>query len=495
MPLSPDPLPPGRNAAVTRRTTLTLLAAFAAVAFAVRVGVAVHFKAWQSPGAMEHKSIAVSLAHGDGFYFGDWNYWGPTSVQSPPFPFLLAGLFKAFGAVTSDAGGHGVLIAARAERAYRVVLVINALAGAALVYLTYAAARTVGASPTAALIAAGLVAVWPTQVYSARFVQAVSIITAGLMAMVVLYYRAVRTGSAGAWTAFAAVAAVSALTEPVLLPALGLSGILVLLARPLTAGQRLRNGAILAFAGVAVIGPWAARNYVVHGKLIPVKGSFWVNVWKGNNDFASGTDRPKMTAAQAAKYRHQIKGGGDDFDDSLRQYDLLDLTQKGHLSNHPEAYREELFKQYVVDWIKTHKVRYAQLCGIRLLKTLTVDWDNPKSLYLSYPLARAAVDLLALAGLVVAWRQRWSLLFPAMVAGVALASYTMTVTAARFAFPFEPLQLILGGGAIAAVLEWASARAGLRRPASPTAGPTTSPTAEPAAGRGFEPKLSMAHSH
>jgi hypothetical protein len=39
-----------------------------------------------------------------------------------------------------------------------------------------------------------------------------------------------------------------------------------------------------------------------------------------------------------------------------------------------------------------------------------------------------------------------------MLAFTALASYTLTVTAARFAFPFEPIQLALAGGLIAALL-------------------------------------------
>ncbi len=458
---------------MSRRTLHLCLAVFAVVAFADRVGLAVHLKAWRSPGAMEHKSIALSLVHGTGFTFGDWGYYGPTSVQSPPFPFLLAGLFKAFGTTVP---AHGEL--AGANRAYFAVMVLNAVAGAGLVYLTYAAARTVGAVPLAAVAAAGLVAVWPTQVYAARFVQAISVITCGLMAMVVLYYRAVRTGSAGAWTGYAFVAAVSALTEPVFLPAMVASGALVLLARQLTVGERARNAAILAFAFFAVIGPWAARNYVVHGKAIPVKGSFWVNVWKGNNDFASGTDRLKMTPAQEAKLKKQIKAGGsDELEDSNRQYDMLDLTQKGHLSNHPEADREVLFHQYATDWIRTHKARYVQLCGIRLVKTLTVDWDNPRSLYVSYLAGRAAILLMTVGGLIVAWRQGWSVGFPAMVAGLALLTYTLTVTAARFAIPFEPLQLILGAAAVVAVLP---RRATL--------------TNRPAA-RGFEPNLSTVAAH
>ena len=447
---------------MNRRTITWSLSLIAAVALAARVGLMVHLRAWEHPNAMEHELVASALAAGQGFTFADWNYYGPTSVQSPPMPLLLAGLFKLNHAVTVLPSGRLALDAAAAARSYKVVLLINAAAGAALVWLTYGAARTIGATPAAGLVAAALVAVWPTQVYAAASVQVIAWVTCGLAGMVILYYRAVRIGSAGAWAGYSVVGAVLALTEPVVLPALVASGALVLIARRLTVGQRVRNGAVLALITAAVIGPWATRNYVVHGRLIPVKGSFWVNVWKGNNDFATGTDRLKMTAAQEARIKKRIAAGLEP-EDTNHAYDMLDLSQKTALLSQPEPKREDLFKRYATEWISTHRARYAQLCGIRLVKTLTVDWDNPKSLYKSYVAARAAVLLLTLGGLVVAWRQRWSLLFPAVVAGCALLTYTLTVTAARFAFPFEPLQLILGGGMIAGLASWAAGRAGPRR--------------------------------
>ena len=209
---------------MTRRTTIIGLSLLAAMAFAARVGAVVYLKAWNQPNAMEHKSIAESLAGGRGFTFADWRYYGPTSVQSPPMPFLLAGLFKAYGAVTVDDHGDLVRNTAGEVRAFTTVMVLNAVAGAGLVFLTFGAARTIGASPAAGMVAAGLVAVWPTQVYAAATVQAISLITCGVMAMVNLYYRAVRTGSGRAWTGFAVVGTLAALTEPVFLPALAATG-------------------------------------------------------------------------------------------------------------------------------------------------------------------------------------------------------------------------------------------------------------------------------
>jgi hypothetical protein len=435
---------------MSRRWIVTTLIVLSSVALLARIATDVHFKAWRSPSAMEHKSIAVALVTGHGFTFGDWGYYGPTSVQSPPFPFLLAAMFKMFHAVGPD----GQLQKTGSENAYFAIMILNAFAGAALVWLTYLMTKTLGGTPLAGLIAAGLVALWPSQIYAARFVQAVSLITAGLAGVIVLYYMAIRTGKMAPWVGFCLLLCVVTLTEPVFLPALLLSGGLMFISQGLTWTARFRNLAVLGFCIFAVLGPWATRNYIVHGKIIPVKGSFWVNVWKGNNDYATGSDRLKLTDAEKRRIARQANSGEtDDIQDTAHVRDMLDPSQIAMLANHPEAMREDVFKQIAQSWIKDHPKRYLELCGIRLAKTLTIDWDNPRA-YLSttYLWSRIILLLLTIPAVILAIKNRWSLLLPALLAATALASYTLTVTAARFAFPFEPIQLALGAGLIAMLL-------------------------------------------
>jgi 4-amino-4-deoxy-L-arabinose transferase-like glycosyltransferase len=441
---------------MSKRWIVITLIVLSVIALAARIGADVHFKAWKSPSAMEHPSIARALINGKGFTFSDWNYYGPTSVQSPPFPFLVAGMFEIFHAVAAD----GNLIEANAEKSYMAILLLNAFAGAGLVWLTYAMTRTLGGTPLAGLIAALLVAVWPTQIYSARFVQAVAMITCGVAGMIILYYKATRTGNPRTWMGFCFLACVVTLIEPVFLPALLLSGVLMFASRNLDWNTRLRNLAILAFAGFAVLGPWATRNYIVHGKFIPVKGSFWVNVWKGNNDYATGSDRLRLTDAAKKRVAEEARSGeSDDIQDTAHMREMLDPSQIAMLGNHPEAMREEIFKKIAIDWIVAHPVGtlahpgYLVLCGIRLVKTLTYDWDNPRA-YLSptYKIIRLLLLVMTIPALVFAIKNKWSLVFPTVLILTALASYTLTVTAARFAFPFEPIQLALAGGLAAMLL-------------------------------------------
>jgi hypothetical protein len=434
---------------MNRKTVIMTLVLFAGLAFAARLGTDIYFKAWRSPSAMEHKPIAQALVNGKGFTFGDWKYYGPTSAQSPPFPFLLASMYKLFGSLDAE----GKFIKPAEENAYIAILVINALAGAALVFLTYQMTRTIGGNATAALIAAGLVAIWPSQIFACRFVQAIALITCGLMGMVTLFYRAVRSGKSSTWAGYSFLAAFVTLIEPVFLPGMLLSGGLMFISRKLSFGAKLRNCLILGFAILSVIGPWTLRNYIVFDHhIIPIKGSFWVNVWKGNNDYATGTDRVKLTPAQERIALKKLAAGELEEYDTPHQYDMLDPSQHARLENHPEVERDKVFHDIVTQWISEHPARYFQLCGIRLVKTLWIDWDNPRSVIKVYLYSRATILLLTIAGLVTAIRKRWSLTFPALMALTALASYTLTITAARFAFPFEPLQLALAGGFLASLL-------------------------------------------
>jgi hypothetical protein len=436
---------------MTRRNVILTLTLLSVLAFAARAGLVLHLHAWRTPNAMEHRSIAQSLVAGKGFSFSDWGNFGPTSVQSPPFPFLLAGMYEIFGTETPTDGSL-----TDANVAYFAIMMINALAGAALVWLTYSMARTLGGSVLTALLAAAAVSLWPSQVYAARHVQAISLITAALAASIILFYRAMQTGQLAPWIGYSIVATLATLTEPVFLPALAISAGLTLFWHTLPTTARLRNAAVLLFVVLTLIGPWTLRNRIVHGKWVPIKSSMWVNVWKGNNEFATGTDRlPPSPREKKTAVKNMFSD--DEFVESAldrdRQYDMLDPSQKSRLHNQPEMVQEAVFKEFALNWIKANPKRYLELCFIRVIKTIGVDWDNPKSYNIIYIVSRYLLLILTIVGLFVALKQKWSLLFPAIIIGTSLLTYALTVTAARFSIPFEPIQLCLAAAVIAIPFE------------------------------------------
>jgi len=433
-----------------RRKVMWALIALCALGLALRLGVIFKTQSYRlNPGAMEHDSIARGLLHGQGFSFGDFGYYGPSSVQSPPFPVLLAGFFKIFGEA--------------APAAYAAAMVFNALVGSLAIRQTYLMARTLGATVGVGLLAAAACCVWPTQVYASNFVQAIDLIIAAQTAMVVLFYRGVRSGSAWTWAGFSLIATLAALTEPVLLPIAAFTGILILFWRGLALRLRVRNALILLAMALVVIGPWTVRNRMVHGAWVPIKSTFWVNVWKGANEYATGTDRLKITSQQkreleerllTADDRHMRQAGADE----ARQYDMLTPQQRSRLHGQTEIVREKIFKEFATQWIAAHPVQYAKLCLIRLGKTLWIDWDNPKSYNAAYVASRAVIVILSAIGLVLAIRARWTLLYPLLLIGSCVLTYSLTLTAARFSIPFEPFQLCLAALAAAAFFQFARGR-------------------------------------
>ena len=100
-------------------------------ALVVRIGAIAALESWKFPNPMEHRGVALALLRGDGFSFNEFNHYGPSSVQSPPYPLLLAGLFKIFG---PDSAG-----------AYITAMIINAFAGALSCVVTGLLARRLGA--------------------------------------------------------------------------------------------------------------------------------------------------------------------------------------------------------------------------------------------------------------------------------------------------------------------------------------------------------------
>jgi hypothetical protein len=419
---------------------VVVVAAVMLLGLVLRVGAIIYLHSWDHPGAMEHRANAGSLLLNGTFSFADFGYMGPTSVQSPPYPVLLAGSYWLLGFDS--------------PQAYFAVMLINAVAASIGVGLMYLLVRRWGGGQAAALTAALLLAVWPTQVYAATYAQAIALITTGVLAILLLHHIAVRGGGVWPWVGFSLIGTLSALTEPVLLPLMALSGVLIFGATRLPMRARVRNAAILLLAAMAVIGPWTLRNHRVHGQWIPIKSTFWVNMWKGNNPYATGTDRLAMSDEQKAHFEAGMLRLSDTHvreEDIGHQYARLTKAERARLEGQPEAVREGVFKDLATTWIAAHPGRYAQLCGIRLLKSLWIDWDNPKSYKLPYIVSRALLLLICVPGLWLAWRRRWSLGYAALLFGLCLLTYTLTITAARFALPLEPLQLGVGALFLVAV--------------------------------------------
>ncbi|MFT3789246.1 MAG: glycosyltransferase family 39 protein [Tepidisphaeraceae bacterium] len=421
------------------------LIALVVVALALRVGAIIYLKGWETPRAMEHSAVAMSLATDGVFAWGTMGTRGPTSVQSPTYGFLLAGCFKLLG-VGSTA-------------AYGAMLIFNAVLGAVSVGVVYALCRTLGFGRAVGLLAAAMLAVWPTQVYATTVAQAIAVIICLTAGAITLFYKAVDTLSLGHWVGFSVLGCIAALTEPILLPFMGLSGVLILFWRGVPLSFRIRNALILFITAIVVLGPWTLRNYEVHHKLIVIKSQYWWNLFKTNNPYATGTDRlaiPPEKLAQRANLDPKL--ARDDSVDQGRQFDTLSPEQYTELFDKTEIQREPILERWVKQWCAENPGRVRELIWQRFIMTVWYDPLNPQA-NKAYVVSRTVLALLSPIGLVIAivYRRRW--LMPALAFGLAVSAHSMTIAAARFIFPHEPWQVAM----VAVLLVAIASKMGLLR--------------------------------
>jgi hypothetical protein len=411
--------------------SLGLLIACVLIGLGARIGAAIHLHAWAQPRAMEHKPLATSLVTEGVFAYGMFGYYGPSSIQSPTYPFILAMFFKLFGTDTA--------------RAYQAAIFFNGALGALSVLLTYLMCRSLKLGRAVALLAAGLVAVWPTQVYSATVAQAICLIVCCVVATIWLFHRAVDTGRVAPWVAFGVIGCITAMTEPVLLPFMAFSGILILFWRTLPIAIRIRNAVLLLLCAFCCFAPWTLRNYMVHGVLMPsFKSGVNLNLWKTNNDYASGTDRPVIADEEKQRRAEldaaELRSNSIDLD---RMFGRLTLEQRAALYGKTEVEREALFGQWVKEWRDKNPGRVWQLNWTRFVKTVWYEADNPQAASTIYIATRTALLIFTPIGLIlcIVLKRRW--LVPAMIVCTAIGVHTLTIAAARFIFPHEPWQIAM----------------------------------------------------
>ena len=71
--------------------------------------------------------------------------------------------------------------------------------------------------------------------------------------------------------------------------------------------------------------------------------------------------------------------------------------------------------------------------------------------------------LLGVPGLCIAALRGWRLLYPLALFASCVGVYTLTLTAARFAIPLEPIQLAVGAATLGWLVSFAARRAPARR--------------------------------
>jgi len=251
------------------------LAMIVAIAFALRL-VVVLFTYRGLPDAdklyeqfgWEMGWIARALASGHGFSSPYFPITGPTAMQPPLYPSLLAVVFRLFG-IYSLASGF-------------VILAINSLLSACTCIPVYFSAKySLGAGPARA--AAWFWALYPFAIYfSAGRVWEYSLTGLLFTTSFCIAQRIHRASSGWAWLGWGALCGLTALSNPSTLSTLPFL-LAIALWQVRGSGRRwLAKGALTLAATLAVLTPWIIRNVRTVGVLCPVRDNFWLELYDDN---------------------------------------------------------------------------------------------------------------------------------------------------------------------------------------------------------------------
>lgn len=407
------------------------------LALFLRLGSIFAMKRWDdaTPGAS--RQLAMSLVEHGAFYFRDFGYVGPSSVITPPYPMLLAGLFTLFGPETPTA--------------YFAALALNALLGATCAVATAALLRRTIANERAVMIGGLLVALWPPQIAASIFAQPIVLTSLIFVIACVLWRRMQQNDSVLTAIAFAIAAGFAALLEPAMIVALPIVAIAIIAMKGKPFDVKLRNVAVFAAAVMLFLWPWVSRNRAVHGRWLMTTNKSQ-QLWNGANENATGSDRLALTSERKSATRSLIS---DDTIESVRipmmQIDLLSPAQRYVLNGKTEVERADQFAAWSNEYLQTKRSRWLAQLPKRVAKFWLIDWDHPMSRNPIALLPRIALALAAAVGMVLAVARRVPVGGPLMIIGAMLIFAAMTIATARQTIAIEPLQIAIAAAGFAGV--------------------------------------------
>jgi hypothetical protein len=367
---------------------------------------------------LEYFSLARSLAAGRGFVYDD-------VMRAASFePFGRAPGYPAFLAMTG--AGRQVVESVPAS-----VKIAQAIVGGLGVVLVGVIASQLGGRRAGAL-AAWLAAVYPPLVWISAYGFSEALFWPIGLAVAWTFDRALgRTADAHFFAGAAGlVAGAGVLIRPALL-------LFVPLAVAWCLFRRRALTALIVVAGVImVVGPWTARNYVHHGRLVLVASDGGVTFWTGNHPLATGEGdmaaNPELKRAnQALRAAHP------------------GLTEE---AMEPIYYREALA------WMRAHPIDWLAL-EARKLFYLVIPIGPSYTLhsplyYGASVISYGAIAVLAAVGLVRLGSRRGRAPGLWLLAASAVAVCLVFFPQERFRVPIlDPALVVLAGAA------WPASRA------------------------------------
>jgi 4-amino-4-deoxy-L-arabinose transferase-like glycosyltransferase len=431
--------------------TLVILALIVAVGFGLRANRALNPIEHPGDDARAYFSLSKAL-------YVDGSYGGPSfhdaSDWSPGAPLLYAGVYYLTGGVRDGAA--------------RIVL---ALLGAATIVVVYLLGRRL-ASPTAGLLAAAGVAIYPSFIYSngALLSEPPAIVT--LPAAVLAFLWARERRSPWAWLLPGALFGFTALIRPEYLLVGFAFAIAALVGQARERGWKPgAAGAAVLVAGFLVpIVPWTVHNIVTLDRFVPISTGGGKALYVGTSLSADG-DYQRIKAALVERYQGRSLGPGSPQLNAVNPTPLFDRVAARYPDLPRDSALGKIGKHQLSDDIRHHPLDYLAM----LVRKIGRMWDQGVGPTMDSTLGRAAQRILVLLGIcgfvATAWRRRWweftAFAIPiglvTLVGAISLASTRRNEVLMSLAIPLAAATLVWGW-------DYARARLGGRRAAAPAAG-------------------------
>lgn len=362
---------------------------------------------WQS--GPEIANIASSLSSHRGFSSPFGVESGPTAWIPPVYPSLLAGVFAVFGLRSS--------VSAAA------VLSVQALLAAATCIPLYAIGKQVFDERTA-IWSAWAWALFPYEVVMPGLFVWETFLS-GFLAVVVCYLALCERGDERKIAIVTGLVwGFAALTNTALLSLMPL----FLFARYYGTGTGVarRSVATVVIVSLLTVCPWMIRNWMVFGRLVPVRSNFGEELWKGNHEGGKGRIEFGIGPADNPAQRERYRCLGEIAYVRQRQ---IEATQ----------------------FIRQNPNRYARLVLYRLAYWWWAQGESAP-IFLFYRI----LTVMSLAG--VAWallmvRNGRTLVLLGTILVYPLVYY-LTDVYARYRYPVEPFMMIFAGFALAQSARW-----------------------------------------
>lgn len=389
--ISLDTSPRDRAAAVVARhgrMTLVILGLILALGFGLRMDKVINPLADPGDDALAYRALAESL-------YEEGSYGGPgfetPSDWSPGAPLLYAGAYYLTGGVR-DGVGRGV----------------QALLGTAAILIAYLLTLRLTTRRSAALTAAGLVAVYPPFIYSTGALMSESPAIFTLPAAILALLWADSRGSPWAWLLPGVMFGLTALIRPEYLFVAFAFTAFVLIRCWLKDGPGVSMVATAAFflAVLIPVVPWTVHNYVQLDRVVPISTGSGKALFVGTSLPADG-EYQRVKADLHERYTGERLEPGSDGLDSVDPVPLFDRVAAGYPDLSRDAALSRAGRENLSRYLSEDPVGYAGMTVRKLWRM----WSSGVGGVMSSAAGRVVQVILVMAGMaglaLLAWRRRW----------------------------------------------------------------------------------------